>query len=213
LRGIFIFQQKRGDSNEKPPTPWHVFLGTLFSDGSSSLFLGCPVPDDGGEEHIPIDKNALKTAISTANAARAGIESDADGSNVPVDKLWVTPAVLSNFNAAIGAAQSVARRICETIKCKINIKRACPAGNSDISVHTDILLPMYTENGDATLVEYNIRIFTAKAKELALRRGRAKIKMRIKNGFLFFPYSVVSFGAVAVKNSSFAIYVLAVIAY
>jgi hypothetical protein len=53
------------------------------------------------------DKTALGAAITTANAAKNGVEESADGSGLNPGIVWVTPEAMTTFEAAITAAEGV----------------------------------------------------------------------------------------------------------
>lgn len=67
-----------------------------------------PQPGTKTEEPDPeVDKAALETAITAAAAAKSGVATSADGTDVATDKQWVTAGQMSALNAAITAAESV----------------------------------------------------------------------------------------------------------
>lgn len=62
----------------------------------------------GGDTPTPsVDKSALVTAISNANAAKAGVVVSANGSDVSVGTFWVPQSAMTALNTAITTATGV----------------------------------------------------------------------------------------------------------
>ena len=79
-------------------------LIVVITIGFVALSLtGC---DDGDNTDL-LDYTALDTAISSANAAKAGVTISANGADVGTTVQWVTQAQMNTFNNAIDAAEIV----------------------------------------------------------------------------------------------------------
>jgi hypothetical protein len=75
--------------------------GLLFC---MAIFIGC---DNLNGTDTPTGKTALKNAIATANAAKNGIETSVDGTDIANTVYWVTADQLNTFTTAITAAQTI----------------------------------------------------------------------------------------------------------
>jgi pectate lyase len=78
-------------------------LGLAALLGGAAL-TACPHPTDSAPA---ADKTALNAAIQAANAAKAGVLTSADGSDVSPAQQWVTGLQLTAFEAAITGALAV----------------------------------------------------------------------------------------------------------
>ena len=117
-----------------------------------------PAPGTKTEEPDPVqvDKTALDAAITAAAAAKAGVVTSADGTDVATNKQWVTDGQMSALNAAITAAEGVFNRDSatqdEVDKAVADLNDAVTTFNGQKQSGTK------TDTPDPTPVEYDITV-------------------------------------------------------